>query len=47
MKYIYLDTEFTGEHAQTILVSIGMVAMEGDELYISLNDYEVTKGSEW
>ena len=47
MKIVFFDTEFTGEHWKTTLVSIGMVNMEGDELYITLNDYDQTQVSEW
>ena len=39
-KIVFLDTEFTGEHIHTTLVSIGMVTLEGAELYLTLNDYD-------
>ena len=47
MKLVFLDTEFTGEHALTTLVSIGLVTLEGEELYITLNDYSEDQVSNW
>ena len=31
MKIVFLDTEFTGEHRATTLVSLGMVTRDGAE----------------
>ena len=39
-KIIFIDTEFTGEHAYTTLVSLGITTLEGDEFYVTLNDYD-------
>ena len=36
---IFFDTEFTGLHKNTTLVSIGMVAENGHTFYAELNDY--------
>ena len=47
MKIVFFDTEFTGEHAFTTLVSIGLVTLEGDELYITLNDYDKSQVTDW
>lgn len=47
MKFIFLDTEFTGVHAGTTLISIGMVTLEGEEWYVSLNDYDKNQVTPW
>lgn len=44
---IFLDTEFTGLHANTTLISIGLVAENGDKFYAELNDYDVSQVDEW
>lgn len=40
---IFFDTEFTGLHQHTTLISIGCVADDGRELYCELNDYDKTQ----
>ena len=47
MKYVFIDTEFTGEHAFTTLVSVGLVTLTGEQLYITLNDYDKTQVTNW
>ena len=47
MKIVYIDTEFTGEHALATLVSIGLVAVDGRELYVTLNDYDERQVTDW
>jgi hypothetical protein len=47
MKIIFIDTEFTGEHQNTTLVSIGIVTFEGVSLYITLNDYDASQVTPW
>ena len=47
LKIVFIDTEFTGEHAYTTLVSLGLVTLEGDELYMTLNDYDKDQVTEW
>ena len=44
---VFFDTEFTGLHKNTTLVSIGFVAEDGQELYIELNDYDYKQVDEW
>jgi len=44
---IFFDTEFTGLHQNTTLISIGMIAEDGRELYCELNDYDKTQIDEW
>ena len=46
-KIIFIDTEFTGEHAYTTLVSLGITTLEGDEFYVTLNDYDKNQVSKW
>lgn len=46
-KIIFIDTEFTGEHAYTTLVSLGIITLEGDEFYVTLNDYDKNQVTEW
>jgi hypothetical protein len=38
-KLVFLDTEFTGLHASTTLISVGMDTLEGEEFQLCLNDY--------
>lgn len=47
MKLLFIDTEFTGEHAHTTLVSIAMVTPDGDSLTIALNDYDKDQVTDW
>ena len=47
MKIIFLDTEFTGEHSKTTLVSAGFVTVDNKKLYITLNDYNKDQVTPW
>lgn len=40
MTRIFFDTEFTGLHQNTTLISIGCVAEDGREFYAELTDYD-------
>jgi hypothetical protein len=44
---IFLDTEFTGLHAKTTLISIGLVADSGETFYAELNDYDKSQCDDW
>ena len=44
---IYFDTEFTGLHKNTTLISIGLVAENGDKIYAELNDYDESQVDDW
>lgn len=46
-KIVFIDTEFTGEHAYSTLISIGVVTLDGRELYITLNDYDKGQLTDW
>lgn len=37
---IFFDTEFTGLHKDTTLISIGLVSEDGKTFYAELNDYD-------
>lgn len=47
MKIVFIDAEYTGEHARTTLVSLGLVTLEGESLYLRLNDYDRSQVTDW
>lgn len=47
MTKIFLDTEFTGLHQNTTLISLALVAETGEEFYTEFNDFDRTMISEW
>ena len=47
MKQIFFDTEFTGLHKETTLVSIGPVSDEGEHFYAELTDFDDAQCDEW
>lgn len=44
---IFFDTEFTGLHQKTTLISIGCISEDGDTFYAELTDYDVSQVDEW
>jgi hypothetical protein len=44
---IFFDTEFTGLHQETTLVSIGLVAENGREFYAEFTDYDEAQIDSW
>lgn len=44
---IFLDTEFTGLHQGTTLISIGITTEKGNNFYAEFNDYDKTQVNEW
>lgn len=44
---VFLDTEFSGLHKDTTLVSIGLVADNGVTFYAELTDYDETQIDDW
>jgi len=44
---VFFDTEFTGLHQKTTLISIGIVAEDGREFYAELSDYDHTQVDDW
>jgi len=44
---IFFDTEFTGLHQKTTLISIGLVSECGKSFYAELTDYDKTQIDDW
>lgn len=44
---LYFDTEFTGLHKNTTLISIGLVAEDNRYFYAEMTDYNRTQVDEW
>lgn len=44
---IYFDTEFTGLHNGTTLISIGCVAETGENFYAELTDFDLAQVNNW
>lgn len=47
MNLIFMDTEFTGLHKDTTLVSIGLVSDDFKTFYAEFTDYDKTQVDEW
>lgn len=47
MTKIFFDTEFTGLHQNTTLISIGLVSEDDRTFYAELNDYDKSQVDEW
>lgn len=44
---IFFDTEFTGLHKDTTLISIGLISEDGKSFYAELNDYDKDQCDDW
>lgn len=44
---LYFDTEFTGLHKNTTLISIGIVAENGKKFYSEFSDYDRSQCDDW
>lgn len=44
---IYLDSEFSGLHQNTTLISIGLITEDGDSFYAELSDYDKNQIDSW
>lgn len=44
---VFFDTEFTGLHKNTTLISIGLVAEDSRTFYAELNDYDESQVDDW
>lgn len=44
---LYFDTEFTGLHKDTTLISIGIVSDDGRSFYAELTDYDKSQVDDW
>jgi hypothetical protein len=47
MTKIFLDTEFTGLHQHTTLISLALVAESGEEFYAECTDYDSLQLNDW
>lgn len=47
MVKIFFDTEFTGLHQNTTLISIGLIAETGERFYAELTDYDSDQVNGW
>lgn len=47
MTKIYFDTEFTGLHQNTTLISIGLISECGKTFYAEFNDYDFNQVDDW
>lgn len=47
MTKVFLDTEFSGLHKNTTLISIGLISECGKTFYAELTDYDTTQIDEW
>ncbi len=47
MTKLFFDTEFTGLHQNTTLVSLGIVSEKGDFFYAEFTDYDKSQIDEW
>lgn len=44
---IFFDTEFTGLHKDTTLISIGLVSQDGKQFYAEFTDYDGKQVDDW
>lgn len=44
---VFLDTEFTGLHQKSTLISIALVAETGEEFYAEFTDYDTSQSNTW
>ena len=44
---IFFDTEFTGLHKNTTLISIGLISEDGRQFYAELTDYNLEQCDNW
>ena len=47
MTKVFFDTEFTGLHQKTTLISIGFVSEHGETFYAELSDYDKSQVDDW
>ena len=44
---IFFDTEFTGLHQKTTLISIGLISEDGSTFYAEFTDYDKSQIDDW
>lgn len=47
MTKLFFDTEFTGLHQNTTLISLGIVSEDGRTFYAEFNDYDKSQIDDW
>lgn len=47
MSLLFFDTEFTGLHKDTTLISLGIVSDDGKKFYAEFTDYDENQCDEW
>ena len=47
MLKVFFDTEFTGLHQNTTLISIGLISENDDTFYAEFNDYDKSQCDKW
>lgn len=47
MDKLFFDTEFTGLHQQTTLISLGIVSENGKTFYAEFDDYDKAQINDW
>jgi len=47
MTKVFFDTEFTGLHQNTTLISIGLIAETGETFYAEFTDYDKAQVNDW
>lgn len=47
MARIFFDTEFTGLHKDTNLISIGLISEDNKSFYAEISDYDKTQVNDW
>lgn len=46
-RYVFVDAEYTGEHARTTLVSLALVGEDGESIHISFSDFDRRQVTPW
>lgn len=44
---VFFDTEFTGLHKETSLISIGLISEDGKTFYVEIEDYDKDQVNDW
>lgn len=47
MNKLFFDTEFTGLHQKTTLISIGIISEDGNSFYAETNDFNKSQVDQW
>jgi len=47
MKQVFFDTEFTGLHQNTTLISIGLITQDDETFYAEFTDYDKNQVDTW